>query len=141
MDDTKNSTDSNFSIPSNIQVTMTEPALQGVKQEDRTMIRNIIYLLHVCKHPARMCMSWNVNNTHSGYEVIGLLDPTKDFEIFHHELDLIKMGAPLRIKSISLCKTGEAMQVVIRVIPSGEPIMMTEMDIVTVQKKRRFFQS
>ena len=50
------------------KIQMTEP-LQGVKQEDRAMVRNVIYLLHTCKHPKRLCVSWSVANTSNGYEV------------------------------------------------------------------------
>ena len=53
------------------------------------MVRNVIYLLHACKHPERLCVSWSVSNTRNGYEVTGLLDPNKDFEIFKEDLDLI----------------------------------------------------
>ena len=41
-------------------ITMAEPALQGVKQDDRLLVRNIIYILHACRHPERLCLSWNV---------------------------------------------------------------------------------
>ncbi len=124
-------------IPSTIQISMTEPALQGVKQEDRVLVRNIIYLLHACKHPERLCVSWNVATTRNGYEVTGFLDPSKDFEILKEQLDLITLADPLRIQGISIRKSGETTQILVRVLSKSEPIMMTELDIVTVQKKRR----
>lgn len=120
-----------------MQISMTEPALQGVKQEDRVLVRNIIYLLHACKHPERLCVSWNVATTRSGYEVTGFLDPAKDFDILKEHLDLINLADPLRIQSISVRKTGDSPQIFVKVLSKSEPIMMTELDIVTVQKKRR----
>lgn len=132
--------DSPDDLPSStLKITMNEPALQGVKLEDRTLVRNVIYLLNACKHPERLCMSWSVTNSRSGngYEVTGLLDPSKDFEIFKDDLDMIKLADPLRVQPISIRKTGDTSQIVIKVLAKSEPIMMTELEIVTVQKKRK----
>ena len=119
------------------KITMAEPALQGVKQDDRLLVRNIIYILHACRHPERLCVSWNVTNTRNGYEVTGLLDPKKDFEIYKEDLDLIHSTDPLRVQSISVRKTGDAPQLLVRVLSKGEPVMMTELEVITVQKKRK----
>ena len=124
---------------STLKITMSEPTLQGVKQDDRVLVRNILYLLHACKHPERMCTSWSVTNMRSGtgYEVIGLIDHTKDYEIFKEDLDMIKLADPLRVQSISIRKSGDALQIVIRVLSKSEPIMMTELEVVSIQKKRK----
>jgi hypothetical protein len=124
---------------STLKITMTEPSLQGVKQDDRVMVRNILYLLHACKHPERMCTSWSVTNMRNGtgYEIIGLIDQSKDYEIFKEDLDLIKLTDTLRVQSISLRKSGDALQIVIRVLSKSEPIMMTELEVVSIQKKRK----
>ena len=120
-----------------LRIAMTEPQLQGVKQEDRSLVRNVIYLLHACKHPERLCVSWSVSNTRTGYEVTGLMDPNKDYEIFKEDLDLIHLADPLRIQSISVRKTGDAPQILIRVLSRTEPVMMTELEVLTIQKRRR----
>jgi hypothetical protein len=124
---------------STIAVTMAEPALQGVKQDDRTLVRNVLYVLHACKHPERLCTSWSVTNTRTGngYDVIGLIDQSKDYEIFKEDLDLIKLTDTLRVQSISLRKSGDALQIVIRILSRSEPIMMTELEVMSIQKKRR----
>ena len=126
-----------------LKITMNEPCIQGVKQEDRSMVRNVIYLLHACKHPERLCMSWSVTNSRSGsgYEVTGLLDPSKDFEIFKEDFDLLKLADPLRVQSISLRKTGDTSQIVIKVLSRSEPIMMTELEVLTIQKKRKLAEA
>jgi hypothetical protein len=132
--------DSPDELPSStVKISMNEPSLQGVKQEDRTLVRNVIYILHACKHPERLCMSWSVTNARagSGYEITGLLDPSKDFEIFKDDLDLIKQADPLRVQPISIRKTGDTSQIVIRVLARSEPIMMTELEVFTMQKKRK----
>ena len=129
--------DSPPKIPSTVQISISEPALQGVKQEDRVLVRNVIYLMHACKHPERLCVSWNVANTRNGYEVTGFMDSSKDFEVLKEHMDLISLADPLRIQSIALRKTGEVTQILIRILSKTEPVMMTELEVVTVQKKRR----
>jgi hypothetical protein len=128
-------------IPSKLQISISEPALQGVKQEDRMTVRNVIYLLHVCKHPAKMCATWNVTNSQdgTGYQITGYMDPSKDFEIFKEELDLITLADPLRVKSISIGKSGDTPRIIIKVLSKSEPVMMTELEVLTVQKKRRLW--
>lgn len=128
-------------IPSKLQISISEPALQGVKQEDRMTVRNVIYLLHVCKHPAKMCATWNVTNSQdgTGYQITGYMDPSKDFEIFKEEIDLITLADPLRVKSISIGKSGDTPRIIIKVLSKSEPVMMTELEVLTVQKKRRLW--
>ena len=128
-------------IPSKLQISISEPSLQGVKQEDRMTVRNVIYLLHVCKHPAKMCATWNVTNSQdgTGYQITGYMDPSKDFEIFKEELDLITLADPLRVKSISIGKSGDTPRIIIKVLSKSEPVMMTELEVLTVQKKRRLW--
>ena len=128
-------------IPNKQQISISEPALQGVKQEDKTLVRNVIYLLHVCKHPARLCVSWSVTNSRSGdgYEVTGFLESGKDFEILKEDLDIICLADPLRVKSISIAKTGDSPRIVIKVLSHSEPVMMTELDVLTLRKKKRLW--
>jgi hypothetical protein len=141
LDTSSNQPNQHFKIPNKQQISISEPALTGVKQEDRTLVRNVIYLLHVCKHPARMCVSWTVTNSRSGdgYEVTGFFDNGKDFEILKEDLDVIALADPLRVKSISITKTGESLRIIIKVLSHSEPIMMTELDVLTLQKKKRLW--
>jgi hypothetical protein len=67
------------------------------------------------------------------------LDPSKDYEIFKEELDMITLADPLRVKSISVGKSGDAPRIIIKVLSKSEPVMMTELDVMTVQKKRRLW--
>ena len=129
--------DSPPKISSTLQISMTEPALQGVKQEDRVLVRNVIYMLHACKHPDRLCVSWTVSNTRNGYDVTGFMDPAKDFEVWKEDLELIAQVDPLRVQSISIRKSGETPQILIKVLSKSEPVMLTELDVVTVHKRRR----
>jgi len=122
-----------------LKITMSEPCLQGVKQDDRVLVRNVLYVLHACKHPERMCTSWSVTNTRSGngYEIIGLVDQSKDYEIHKEDLDLIETVDALRVQAISFRKAGDALQLVVRVLSKSEPVMMTELQVTGLQRKRR----
>ena len=124
---------------STLKITMKEPDLPGVKQEDQTLVRNVIYLLHACRHPERLCTSWSVTTarTGGGYEVTGLLDSSKDFEVFKEDMDMLKLADPLRVQSISIRRTGGTSQIVIKVLSKDEPVMMTELEVLTVQKRRK----
>jgi hypothetical protein len=73
----------------------------------------------------------------TGYEIIGLIDQSKDYEIFKEDLDLINLADSLRVQSISIRKSGDALQIVIRVLSKSEPIMMTELEVMSIQKKRK----
>lgn len=140
LDQTPSALNPTLKIPNKQQISISEPALQGVKQEDRNLVRNVIYLLHVCKHPARMCVSWSVTNSRSndGYEVTGFLESGKDFEIFKEDLDMISLADPLRVKSISIARSGDSSpRIVIKVLSHSEPIMLTELDVLTVQRRKR----
>jgi hypothetical protein len=124
-------------INNNPQINMPEPQLSGVKTEDRTMVRNVIYVLHAIQHPARLCQSWNVTNTRIGYDIVGLIEPSKDFEVSLYDLEMLHGVDPLRVQNVSVRKTGDAPQIVIRVLSRTEPITLTELDVVTIRKKRR----
>jgi hypothetical protein len=127
------------------RITMAEPTLQGVKQDDGLLVRSIIYILHACRHPdsrrvperLRLPVSWNVTNTYNGYEISGLVEPNKDFEIYKEDLDLIHATDPLRVRvqSISVRRTGDAPQLLMRVLSQGEPVMITELEVINGAKE------
>ena len=128
---------SNLNIPDPCtKIEMQEPSLTGVKLEDRNTVRNIIYLLHACRHPERLCSSWSVQNTRTGYEITGLLQ--KDFRVLLENLDFIRLADPLRITSIAISNPGDVPQIVISLLSKNEPIMLTELGI-CMQKKRKFY--
>jgi hypothetical protein len=65
------------------------------------------------------------------------MDPAKDFEVWKEDLELIAQVDPLRVQSISIRKSGETPQILIKVLSKSEPVMLTELDVVTVHKRRR----
>jgi hypothetical protein len=44
-----------------------EPVLDGVHEDDRATVRNVIYVMHALK----LCQSWSVSPKNQGYEVVG----------------------------------------------------------------------
>ena len=79
----------------------------------------------------------NIGSTTFTPSYSSLMDPSKDFEIYKEDLDLIHATDPLRVQSVSVRKTGDAPQLLVRVLSRGEPVMLTELEVITVQKKRR----
>ena len=121
-------------------VAIEESDLDGVKEEDRTLIKDVISLMSTLQHPAQLCKGWNVNpigTTH--YEVNGLIDTRQgDWEVFFEDLDLLRRVDPLRVQTISVRVTGQAAQVRVKVLSRTESIMVTEYDVLRVQKRRRW---
>ena len=58
-----------------VLVLLNEPDLDGVKEEDRNLVKDVICLLSTLQHPAALCKGWNVNPVGAAhYEVNGLID-------------------------------------------------------------------
>ena len=74
-----------------------EPILDGVHDDDRMNVRNVIYLLDALK----LCQSWSVTSKDQGYEVLGSVDTKagKTTEIVLKDLELITKVDPLRVTS------------------------------------------
>ena len=63
-----------------------EPVLDGVLEEDRPTVRNVIYVLHALK----LCQSWSVTAKNQGYEVVGSVDTRVNSTIESRDLELIR---------------------------------------------------
>lgn len=116
----------------------SEPVLDGVPEEDRVTVRNIVYLLFALK----MCSSWSVTPKSQGYEVVGIIDTKATSEIELRDMDLIKRVDPLRIMSVSARMIGgpnTTFSVVIFLLRKSEPVILEEQEIVQIQRKRKFW--
>lgn len=127
-------------LPAGIQkVKMTnEPVLDGVLEEDRNTVRNIIYVLHALK----LCSSWSVTPKNQGYEVVGLVDTKSNNEVDIRDMELIKRVDPLRVNSVSARVIGgqnTTFSVVIFLLRKSEPVILEEQEIVQIQRKRKFW--
>jgi hypothetical protein len=115
-----------------------EPVLDGVNEEDRNTVRDVIYVVHALKSFA----SWSVTPRDHYYEVVALTDPKSGAEITWHELDLIKTVNRMRIDHLSVQGVvGQpgALSLVLHIMRKSEPVAIEEYEILRVQKKRRFY--
>jgi hypothetical protein len=120
----------------NLKLKMTsEPVLDGVLEEDRVTVRNIIYVLYALK----LCSSWSVTPKNQGYEVTGLIDTKTSSEVELRDMELIKRVDPLRISSVSARVIGGQFSVVIALLRKSEPVVLEEQEIVQIQRKRKFW--
>ena len=115
-----------------------EPVLDGVLDEDRQTVRNVIYVLHALK----LCQSWSVTPKNQGYEVVGTVDTKTNITIELRDLELIRKVDPLRITSAGarlIGGTNPTFSVVVYVLRKSEPVVLEEQEIVHIQRKRKFW--
>jgi len=115
-----------------------EPILDGVLEEDRPNVRNVIYVLHSLK----LCQSWSVTPNEHAYEITGSVDTKANTTIELRDMELIRKVDPLRINSIGTRVIGgcnPTVAIVINVNRKSEPIILEEQEIVQIQRKRKFW--
>lgn len=117
-----------------------EPVLDGVLEEDRATVRNVIYMLHALK----LCVSWSVSPKSQGYEILGSVDtkPGVSTDIELRDMELIRKVDPLRITSICSRVLGgpnATFSLVVFVMRRSEPVLLEEQEIVHIQRKRKFW--
>ena len=115
-----------------------EPQLDGVLDEDRITVRNIIYVMHSLK----MCKSWSALPKNQGYEVVGMVDDSTYPEVDLRELELFKRVDPLRVTNVSVRMTSSppvTFNVVVFVLCKSEPVVIEEQDVVCIRRKRKFW--
>ena len=115
----------------------SEPVLTAVKEEDKTNVRNVIYILHSLK----ICSSWSVNPVDQGYEIVGLFYTDRELSVDLNDLELLKQVDSLRVRRVAVCLMGgqNMPSLKIRILAHGEPIVLQEFDILRIQKKRKWF--
>ena len=117
-----------------------EPVLDGVLEEDRANVRNIIYVLHALK----LCISWSVSPKQQGYEISGSIEnkPGITVDVELRDMELIRKVDPLRVTSVCARMLGgpnATLTVVVFVLRRSEPVMLEEQEIVQVKRKRKFW--
>jgi hypothetical protein len=116
----------------------SEPVLDGVLEEDRPTVRNVIYVLHALK----LCLSWSVTPKNQGYEVTGSVDTRANTDMELRDMELIRKVDPLRVTSICARVLGGAVptvSLVVFVLRRSEPVVLEEQEIVHIQRKRKFW--
>lgn len=131
-----------------------EPALPEVHKDDRMMVRNMLYVAKAIQlsYPMPIFSSWQVQVRQDGYVVVLFLHP--GFTLSSGDLDMFKEVSPLRVQSICIVGNGSTdrasdsggegtlmsnvkPQIRIRLVDHQQPIMMTEVEVVKVVKKKR----
>lgn len=123
-------TDTRVRLPS-------EPTLDAVTDEDRATVRNVIYVVHALKS----FVSWSVTPDERWYEIVALTDPKSNAEISWHDLDMIREVDRLRVDYVSVRGVvGQpgALSLVIHVLRKTEPVVLEELDILRIQRRRKF---
>jgi hypothetical protein len=116
-----------------------EPELDEVKAEDRGLVRDVIAVLSAIQHPNIVIKGWVVNPKTKFYEVLGTVDlKAGECEISHGDMELLKQLDRHRV-SPSVRMSALSGQVVVRVTPKSERVMVTEYDIIRVQKRARWW--
>jgi len=117
----------------------SEPVLDGVLDEDRSNVRNVIYVLHALK----LCSSWSVTPKNQGYEVIGTVDCKGSVEIELRDLELIRRVDPLRVTSVAMRILGgtgvSTASLAVFVLRKSEPVVIEEQEVVQIRRKRKFW--
>jgi hypothetical protein len=115
-----------------------EPPLDGILEEDRMTVRNVIYVMHSLK----MCKSWSAVPKNQGYEIVGMVDDSTCPEIDLRELELFKRVDPLRVNSVSVRMISAppvTFSVAVFVLRKSEPVVLEEQDVVCIRRKRKFW--
>ena len=116
-----------------------EPDLDEVKAEDRALVRDVIAVLSAIQHPNTVIKGWVVNPKPKFYEVLGTIDPkTEECEISHGDMELLRQLDTHRV-SPSVRISGPSRHVAVRVMRKSERVMVTEYDIIRVQKRARWW--
>lgn len=116
-----------------------EPCLEGVHEEDRPIVRNVIAALeHVKK--AKLFTSWTCTVGRGHYLITAFLTEA-DWEIGTRELDTLYEVNPLRVLAVSIHNHGQRTSIRVRISDRNEPLMMTETQLVHIRKRSRWLGS
>ena len=117
-----------------------EPVLDGVLEDDRANVRNVIYMLFALK----LCASWSVTPKNQGYEINGSVDCKANTDIELRDMEMIKNVDPLRVSTVCTRLLGglnPTFSLVVFVLRKSEPVVLEEQEIVRFKRKRKFWHS
>ena len=126
--------------PARVTVAMPDPALDDVQAQDRPLVRDVISVLHAMQNPLKVCKGWTVTLVGVNYEVTGSIDTrTGEWEVFYEDLDLLRQLDYARVGPVSIRGIASSVSVRVRVTAKSVPVMITQTDILRVQKRTRWF--
>lgn len=119
-----------------------EPALPEVHEEDRQLVRDVLYVAKAIQlsQSSTIFSSWQVQVRPDGYLVVLFLQP--GFTLSMGDLQTFRDTNVLRVQSIYITGGGDASeqektQLKIKIINHKQPIMITEAEVVRVVRKNR----
>ena len=125
--------------PAAMKVFVEDPTMDEVKPEDHRLVKDVLSVMSALHYPAKLFKGWHVKSkgtTH--YEVTGCIDTSSgEWEVFYDDLDLIRKLDYARITA-SVRVSGLSAQIYVRVLSQSERVMVTECDIIRVQKRTRW---
>ena len=127
-----------------VQCEVTDPPLEGVQVDDRGLVRDVLSVLQALQHPSKLCKDWHVRplTTSSktvGYDISATLDTAAcDWQVHFADLDLIKQLDYARVGGVCVRGAGATVQIQVHVAARSVPVMVTQTDIIRVQKRTRW---
>jgi hypothetical protein len=114
-----------------------------VKPEDVSIVKDVISMLSALQAPNNICKKWSVNLKPvktTQYEVTGLID-TKNgaWQVSYEDLDLIRQLNYARVGPVCVKGNGSSAEISVTITSLTERAMVTECDIIRVNKRARWF--
>lgn len=123
----------------NSKVFQQEPELPNVKDEDKIIVRNVLYAASYCAFDDGTVDNWNVSVEKRGYVVNMYLNNNADIQVTLQDLLTIEEVNPLRICNVSVVKNANSTTCVrVFVMNCDQPITLTKTDIVRVRKRAKW---
>ena len=130
-------------------IEIADPAdakLSGVHADDKALVRDCLTVLQALHKNKGILKDWHVRvltntmNT-TGYDLSATVDTSQkaEWEIHFSDLDVIKQLDFARVGPISVRGVGGTTQIKIHIISKCVPVMVTEVDIVRLKKRTRWF--
>lgn len=116
-----------------------EPELPTVADEDKVIVRNVLYTAKMCINQNNDIENWSVNVGERGYTVNVYFAGEKDIVVPLSDLQMIQDVNPLRIASVSVTKSAKnPTSIRVFITDKNQPIALSEIDVVRVRKRTRF---
>jgi hypothetical protein len=113
-----------------------DKCLEGVHEEDRPIVRNVVAVIEVLKKQ-KLFTSWTCHVGAGFYMVTAHIDDV-EFEFSARELETLHEVSPLRVLSVSIHRQGARCSLKVRVSDRNQPLMLTETQVLHVRKRSRW---
>lgn len=120
----------------------SEPELPTVADEDKTVVRNVLYAIRACISEENEVANWAVVLNDKGYTVNVYFGQSGNINISLRDLQTIQDVSPLRLTSINIVQgQGKTPSIKASIMNKDQPIMLTETDVVRVRKRLKLWSA